>query len=345
MEFVKLIKKTELLSPPDFEPEIQKIEYRRDPLTGSTCVINIKRAERAKQAQRIATVSNDVIKETENGCFFCPGQIESKTSKFTSNIHPEGRIEWGECTVFPNLFPFAEHHAVATFNNAHFLDLNQFNSQMIVDNMLACQEWMFSVHNSNSEALYPIYMWNHMPPSGASIVHPHVQALVREAPTAAQEQLLSKSKEYFESRGQNYWKELIKTEKEIGERFISENDSLAVIASYAPRGFREICFIFKEASNFTDLNTKQISDFAEAIEKVLQGYRKMGVGSFNLITFSGPIGKKPDHYSLNAKIISRPFPQGVYTNDTGTFERLQDEWVIEFLPEDVAEKMRESLST
>lgn len=103
MEFVKLIKKTELLSPPDFKPEIQEIEYRRDPLTGSTCVINIKRAERAKQAQRIADVSSEVIKETKKGCLFCPEQIREETSKFTSNIHPEGRIERGECIVFPAL--------------------------------------------------------------------------------------------------------------------------------------------------------------------------------------------------------------------------------------------------
>ncbi|MFC2027451.1 hypothetical protein ACFLU3_02060 [Chloroflexota bacterium] len=343
MEFTKLVKSVELLSPPDFKLETQEIEYRRDPLTGSTCIINKKRAERAKQTQKNAAVSNDVINETENGCFFCPGQIEGKTPKFTPDVYKGGRIRRGECVVFPNLFPFSEHHAVATFNTSHFLNLNQFSSQMIIDNILACQEWMFAVHKNNSEATYPIYMWNHMPPSGASIVHPHGQVLMRETPTAAQEHILSKSKDYFDNTGQSYWQELIRKERELGERFILENGSLAVIASYAPRGFREIQFIFKDVSNFTDLNTKQIGDFAEAIEKVLLGYKKMGVGSFNLITFSGPIGEKLDHYSLNAKIISRPFPQGVYTNDTGTFERLQDEWVIEFQPEDVAAKMQESL--
>lgn len=344
MEFTRFIKKTELLCPPDFELDVQEIEYRRDPLTGSTCIINFKRAKRAKQAQQTASISHEVIQETKKGCFFCPGQIRDKTSKFTSNIHPEGRIERGDCFVFPNLFPFAEHHAVATFSNEHFLDLDQFNVSMIVDNMLACQEWMLLAHKKYSDAFFPIYMWNHMPPSGASIVHPHVQALVRETPTTAQEQILLKSKEYYERNGQNYWKELTRTEKGLRERFVSENDSLAIITSFAPRGFREIQFVFKEVSSYTELNIKQISDFAEALEKVLRGYKKMGVGSFNLITFSGPIGEHLDYYSLNAKLISRPFPQGIYTNDTGTFERLQDEWVIEFLPEDVADKMRKSFS-
>ena len=59
-----------------------------------------------------------------------------------------------------------------------------------------------------------------------------------------------------------------------------------------------------------------------------------------MITFSGPAEQTLDYYSMNAKIISRPFPKEVYTNDTGTFERLQDEWVIETLPENVAEQMK-----
>ena len=60
-----------------------------------------------------------------------------------------------------------------------------------------------------------------------------------------------------------------------------------------------------------------------------------------LITFSGPVGEKMDYYSLHIKIISRPFPAGLYSNDTGPLERLQDERVIETLPEDVTRQMRE----
>ena len=72
----------------------------------------------------------------------------------------------------------------------------------------------------------------------------------------------------------------------------------------------------------------------------MKGYKELGVGSFNLITFSGPIDKRLDHYRLNAKLISRPYPSGVYTNDTGPFERLCDAWVIDTLPEVVAGNLR-----
>ncbi len=340
MKFKSYIKKVELLTPPDFKPETQEIEYREDPLTGSKCLINIKRAQRAKQAQTATAISEIITKGTREGCFFCPEHIENETPKFPADICAEGRIKRGECTVFPNLFAFSEYHAVATLSQAHFLDLDQFTQPILVDNMMACQEWMLAVHSQNKYAKWPMYIWNHMPPSGASMVHPHVQTLIREAPTTMQEHMLVKSEEYFNSNGLSFWKELAQKEKDIGERYIYANDSLALVASYAPRGFREIQFIFNNAFSYTDLNEKQIQDFAYAIVKVLEGYKQMGVGSFNLNMFSGPIGEETDYYSLNAKMISRPFPQGVYSSDTGPFERLQDEWVIEFLPEDIAENMR-----
>ena len=340
MEFQRTIKEVALLAPPDFDLDVQEIEYREDPLTNSRCVLNVRRAERVQQAQTTALVSDAVIEETRKGCFFCPEQIEKKTPRFAESISREGKVKRGESVVFPNLFPFAEYHAVATLTSKHFLDLDQFDPEMLTDNILACTEWTLCVNRNNKKAKFPVYMWNYMPPSGASVVHPHVQVLVHEVPTYVQRDLLQKSEEYLRNNGQSYWVALINEEKNLGMRYIGENDSLAVIASYAPRGFREVQFIFKDISSLADLGEKQAKDFAQSAVKILHGYKQMGVGSFNLNIFSGPIGEKLNYYALNAKIISRPFPQTVYTNDTGSLERLQDEWVIETLPEDVAERMR-----
>ncbi|MFO8011282.1 MAG: hypothetical protein R6U89_10810, partial [Dehalococcoidia bacterium] len=340
MEFKSVRKYARLRPAPGFHPETQEIEYRYDPLLGSTTIINARRAERARQAETTTALSDKITRETKEGCPFCPEQIEEKAPLFPEEISPEGRFRQGECIVFPNLFAFAEYHAVGTFSRTHFLYLDQFSTEMLVNNMTASQKWMLSVRAVDENVVYPVYMWNHLPPSGGSIIHPHCQIMMRQMPTSMQARLISRSSGYFKEKDRNYWQELIRREKEIGERFIAEYDSLAIIASYAPRGFREIQFIFREVSTFTDLDEAQLNEFAEAILKVLLGYRKMGVGSFNIITFSGPAGKRLEYYCLNAKIISRPFPQGVYTSDTGTLERLQDEWVIETLPEDVASRMR-----
>lgn len=341
MEFRKETRTMELLSPvAQFESETQVVEYREDPLTGSHSRVNVKRAGRVKQAQRSEVDLSQVVERTRRGCFFCPENIEQRTPKFPPQFCPEGRIERGECLLFPNLFPFAEYHAVGTLTREHFWDLDEFTPEMILDNLMASRQYITLVQQKDEGAKYPLWIWNHLPPSAASIMHPHVQILVDRAPPSGLRKLLDKSEEYFAQQGTNYWQDVVREEKRLGQRYIGGKDSLAVIASYAPRGNREVQLIFKELGNLADLKENQARDFATAIIKILHCYKKMGVNSFNLITYSAAVGENPDYYWLNARIISRPIFQPFYTADTGYMERFYDVWVIETLPEDVAREMR-----
>jgi galactose-1-phosphate uridylyltransferase len=134
-------------------------------------------------------------------------------------------------------------------------------------------------------------------------------------------------------------------ERKRGERYIGDNRSLAAVASYAPQGNREVQIIFKEANSLADLDERQISDFAEAVVKVLRGYHRMGIDSLNLSTFSAAMGRRLEHYSLNAKIISRPALQPFYKSDAGFLERLHYEADIEIEPEAVALSLRAQFET
>ena len=135
MEFRKQISTVELLAPPRFGRDAQIVEHREDPLTGARSRINVARAGRKRQAQSDGADLRQVIASTEGDCCFCPQNVERKTPKFPPEICPQGRIERGESLVFPNLFPFAEYHAVGTFSNEHFLDLDEFTPEMILDNL------------------------------------------------------------------------------------------------------------------------------------------------------------------------------------------------------------------
>jgi galactose-1-phosphate uridylyltransferase len=68
---------------------------------------------------------------------------------------------------------------------------------MLVDNISAAREYLLWVYKKDKDARYPIYLWNHLPPSAASIVHPHVQILVDRRPILYQQRLLQRSKDYF----------------------------------------------------------------------------------------------------------------------------------------------------
>jgi len=343
MEFRKEVGSMEISSPlVQFESEVELIEYREDPLTGSQSRINVKRAGRVRQTHLGEADLQEVSERLRFSCFFCPENIEARTPKFPPELFPQGRIKRGDCFVFPNLYPFAEYHAVGTLTGMHFLELDEFTPEMLLDNIIASQEYIARVHQQDEKAKYPLWIWNHLPPSGASIIHPHVQIAVDRAPTPELKRLLEKSEEYFNRHGGNYWRDLVEEEREIGERYIGENDSLAFIASYAPRGNREIQMIFKEVGNLADLDEKQTRDFATAITTILYCYKKMGVNSFNLITYSAPVGENPNYYRLNARIISRPIFQPFYTSDSGFMERFFDVWVIETLPEEIAREVRAS---
>ena len=116
---------------------------------------------------------------------------------------------------------------------------------------------------------------------------------------------------------------------------------MVAIASYAPQGNREVQMIFSETSNLMDLGEGEAADFADCVVRVLRGYKRMGMNSFNLSTFSAPLGEKLGHYRLHAKLISRPVCQPFYRNDSGILERFHYEADIEIRPETFAQGMRE----
>ena len=268
------------------------VEYRFDPLTHEQCRINPDRANRVKQAGGEVDLG-EIIGRTRGNCPFCPERIKEMTPEFPKEICREGKIKLGETLIFPNLNPVGENHAVGVISHAHFLDLNEFTVKMLQDNLLASNDYFLSLIESDRELIWPIYVWNYMPPSAGSIIHPHSQILVEREPLPIQAEMLERSEEYYDCNRQNYWEELVEEEKKLNERFIYDSGCLSVIASFAPRGFNEIQFIFKEVSSLTGLLQRQISDFANCLIKALRGYKKLGIGSFNLVTYSGPIPSLP----------------------------------------------------
>ena len=343
MEFRKEIVTAEFLNPlRGFAHEAKSIEYRSDPLIGYSSRVSADRAKRVKQAQGGVVDVADIAARSAKSCCFCPDNIDSDTTKFVPGFLPNdgGRITVGECTLFPNFHPFTEFHAVATLTYQHYLELDEFTPKMITDNIAAAREYIASVNRHCVDAVYPVWIWNHLPPSGASILHPHAQVSVERTPVSELETVLRKSKKYLRDNGVNFWQEFIDAEREIGERFIGENVSVAVIASFAPRGNREVQIISKRLSNLADFDKRHTRDFADAVVRVLRGYKAMGMNSFNLVTYSAAIGDRSEHFRFSARIMSRPVFQPLYTNDAGSIERFYGISIIEALPEQVSAEIR-----
>jgi galactose-1-phosphate uridylyltransferase len=286
------------------------------------------------------TTMEEMGRLSRPGCPFCPDRVEESTSTFPLDMVPEGRIKRRHSLVVPNIHPFAPNHGVVILGDQHFRRPDEFGPELLTDNLLAARDFVRAVVRSRPRSRHPVYILNYMPPSAGSIVHPHSQVWVEHRPVPNLRHILRLSRRYFNRYGRAYWDDLPAKEKHLGERFIGENASLSVLASFAPRGFREVQFIFKGVSSLTEVQDGQAADMAQALRCVLLGYRSLGVGSFNLASFSAGAEETPDHFRLSFRLISRPYPAGVYTNDSGPTEKLYGFRVVDTLPEEVATSIR-----
>ncbi len=340
--FEKRSRDARLLSPlSNFDLDTQQIEFRRDPLTGRWCRINLKRTERVKQTiDSEERALMEIIAKSRESCFFCPENLESKTPRFPYDLIPEGRLKVGTAYLFPNRFPFGEYHAVGVFSGAHYLRLDEFSPELISNCVKACLKYLVTVHAKHPDIRYGLINWNHMFPAGASILHPHLQILADNRPTCQLEELLMESEEYYKKYGRNYWSDLVAVEKANLVRLVGETGAITWLTSHAPQGNNEVLGILSEASALSRLKDSHVEDLSLGLSKILKGYYDRGVRSFNMTVYPSPMDQDLEHYSLNVKLISRPSPSIFYTSDTGFMERLQDEMVIETRPEKTAEELR-----
>ncbi len=318
------------------------VEHRRDPLFGSWTRINPDRARRVKQTGEAprGTDLQTLIETSRETCPFCPERREAETPVFDTNLFPSERLERNGIVLFPNKSPFGEHHGVGILTDQHYVPMEATTEQTIRDSLLLTQEYFHAVRRRDGSARFPVYVWNFLPPSAGSIVHPHIQVLLESRPAPIIERLISACRSWLEARGEDFWAVLLREEAKRAERMIWIEDRVAVLASFAPRGFGEILLVLPGSGSLADLDSGQIQAFSWALVRLLRAYRAMGVGSFNLVTYSPPVDALPSAFPFHAKLISRPYPRGIYTNDTGFFERMYDLWIIDTLPEEIARQAR-----
>jgi len=345
VEFRKIIVKAKLLNPfKKFSLDVQSIEYRKDPLLDRWTRINTLRASRMKQIEeKNEKMFEKMVKESKAKCPFCPERVLTDTPMFTSNLVDSGRFKRNTFILFPNLFPFAKYHSVGIISRKHYLELNSISQDILENCLIGCKDLFKLIISKDPDARYVMVNLNHLPPAGASIIHPHVQIIQDYKPTVMLEKTLKASENYYKTYGNCFWNDLVESEKKIGKRFISNGKILDWVASFAPLADKEvigICKLHKEC--FTDLNNDELDKMAKDISTMLSLlHNKLGVKSINMSIFSAPIGLKYEHFKIHVRIISRSKPTTLYTNDMGFMEILQNEPIVTSLPETITHILRE----
>jgi UDPglucose--hexose-1-phosphate uridylyltransferase len=179
---------------------------------------------------------------------------------------------------------------------------------------------------------------NYLPPSGSSLVHPHLQSAHDAHGLTGQRFLVEQARAWKERHG-SYWAALLDQEAS-GPRWVGHIGRIAWLTPFAPAGFHEVWAVVSGAADVTELTEQDARDLGQGLSRVLAAYKDWNLVSFNFGVIGGGPHADEDGHQVVLKILSRSNPEPMYRSDATYFERLWCEALIDVSPEDVAEGLR-----
>ncbi|MBN1176662.1 MAG: hypothetical protein JXA51_03170 [Dehalococcoidales bacterium] len=320
----------------EFAETFVPLEFRFDPLTGGTCRVV------QYSLDRIIRLDMEALEKRsrELPCPFCMPYVEQITPRFPADLVPEGTIRRGKAVVFPNASPWDVYGVVVVISDEHFIPPDGFDLETVFNAMMAAQDYIKAVQRADPAAKYHFVAWNYLPPSGGSLVHPHLQGNAGYYPTNHQKLLLEASEKYTQEKGTNYWSDLLEQEKRTGERYVGKIGGTEWLTGFVPRGrLSDIICMFPGKTSVAELTEKDIQDFSTGMLKVFKYLDELNLPSFNMATFSG---LDDNNFRAHARITPRGslLYSPIETSDQFYYEILHDENICILPPEVACERLK-----
>jgi len=323
----------------DWKTIAQKTEVRFCPLTGRTSRLVPSVPFRAQSPDyRSAAEQTKAV-----GCPFCPENVERLTPKFLATVHPEGRMRLGEAVLLPNLFPYGQHTAVVSLTAQHYVAMNELKHEILRDGFQLAVQFLHTVRQVDPASNYVSVNWNYMPIAGASIIHPHVQALATPHPSNYQRETWAGAEGFVKENGISYYDWLIREERKRDERWIAENDAVAWVHAFAPLGQVDILGIIKGADDLSRLTPEKIEQLGRDLTLIFAYLHQQGFGGFNLGLFI-PVDSPPG-MQAHVRIIGRTSLGIVGTSEYNYVNALHQEPICFNRPEETAQEIKKWFET
>jgi galactose-1-phosphate uridylyltransferase len=309
------------------------LRWRRDPLTGHGA--RILSGVKLQPATRPDLAG---LAATPGFCPFDEENLEKTTFPFPRQLTEEGRIRCGLAVVVPNIMAYATHSAVGIYDPArHFVDLDEFTPSIIGDALAAMVRHAAAVRRLDPSAAWSSINANYLPPSGASLIHPHLQSAHDACGLSTQRLIVERSAAWDGDR--SYWQSLVEQE-EGGPRWVGRTGRVTWLTPFSPTGFHEVWGVVDDVADVTELSEQDTAAIGEGLSRLLLTYHSWNLCSFNFAVIGGGPAGSAQRYRLVVKLVSRSNPEPMYRSDVTYFERLHGEALIDISPEEVAEGMR-----
>ncbi len=326
---------TEIHNPmKDFLLDRIPLEIRFDPLTG--------RSARVFDLPYTPPPRPDLEKEAalsrEKFCPFCPGNVEKVTPRFPVDLLAEGRLHEGSAIVVPNLLPLDKYAAVCVMGENHYIPIEELKAPVFYDALKASVRFAERVLKFDPLVRACSINWNFMPPSGSSIMHPHLQINCGPAATNEMRAQLEGSLRYAASGFGDFWDDYIAQEKSKGERYLGRIGPFSWFLAYAPRGFLPDAWGIFDRRDITSLSGIEINDLAEGLSRIISYFAAEGLYSFNMALFS--FSEAP-HFRPNVRITPRLLTREAGNSDHTYLQVLHREPYCVKKPESVSSRIKE----
>jgi UDPglucose--hexose-1-phosphate uridylyltransferase len=275
------------------------LEIRFDPLTGQTTrVFDLPYRPPARPD------FEELVKQNRGTfCPFCPEAIEESTPRYPKDIIPDGRIRVGEACLVPNLLPLDRYTGVCILSQKHFIAIEDFTPQSMQNAFFAAQIFIKTVSERDPGVNFFNINWNHMPPAGSSMMHPHIQVNCGEIPTYQLRTQIESSLRYFLENGRIFWTDFIAAEQGARERYIADIGSTCWTLGFAPQSaLPDLWCIFPNHSSLLHIENDELDGFFRGLSSAIKYFHREGLYSFNVSMFSG---RENEHFRVNARISPR----------------------------------------
>jgi len=322
------------------ESILYTIEFRWDPLTSDVAVICPHLAKKWTEFYNTCDKNwiSKIITDSMSGCPFCKPTIDKIVAKFSKDQIDKDIIKHKGIYVFPNLFPRTTFEAVVTKPEIHYLQLGEFDKDILFDFLQASFMCIRKAYHKNKRLQYPVIGCNYMPTAGASLTHFHMQVSIQEFPFPRIESLIYHSNRYKSNQNSSFWKDLKKCNKNLE---IKEQDNIYWYVPFAPKGFCEIRASIGK-SNFLEFGKDEIKFLAKGLSDVLRYYDACGFSAFNFVIYSGNMVNAKDNCVSGVEIIARPNPQPNHINiDSWYMPLLLGQTVVLNKPEETVKEIKQ----
>ncbi|MBE9546620.1 MAG: galactose-1-phosphate uridylyltransferase, partial [Proteobacteria bacterium] len=194
----------------------------------------------------------------------------------------EGILTRGESILFPNMFPYGSYSAVAVFDEAHFTEIGGSDVQTYADCFANCAEYLKRVVDNDTEAIYTAITQNHLPSSGGSLLHPHLQIQADRIASNHHRTLMNRAEEYYGSAGSLLFSDYLEHERQEQARYIGNTGSWEWMAAFAPEGFFELWGILPGVTSVRNPTNEDWRHLARGVLNTQRFYRSLNRNGYNL---------------------------------------------------------------